>query len=224
MWRGRGGNYLSLSVVIAAVNESKTIARVITGIKILNIVDKIILVDDGSTDDTPNIAKGMGCEIIKNNKRIGQTRSLRRGIIATNTDLIITMDADMDHLPSDIPKLLASMEEHHADVVISRRSELPRISEIIMSKIICNTTGVIDTISGFRLICRHALNQVEFDNDDTWGSLFLIRCAKKGLKIIETPVEAPAKRLVTRTGGNFRSNMKILKALGMDLLCIVGLI
>lgn len=224
MWKGRSGNYFSLSVVMAAFNESRTITQVITGIKILKIVDKIILVDDSSTDDTADIAKRMDCEVIKNNTQIGQTRSLRRGIIATDTDLIITIDADMDHFPSAIPRLIASMEEQSADIVISGRSVLPRISEIIMSKIICNTTGVTDTISGFRLISRRALNQVEFDNDDTWGSLFLIRCAKKGLKIIEISVEPPPQRLVTRTGGRFRSNIKILRALGMDILCIIGLI
>lgn len=225
MWRTPGeGTAYSLSIVMAAVNESKTIPWVVEEIKQLNIVDKIILVDDGSTDDTSGIAREQGCEVIRNEIRIGQTRSLRRGIGKTNSDLVITMDADMDHLPSDITKLLSSMDECKADVVIGKRSKLPRISEKIMSKIVSNVTGITDTISGFRLITRRALDQVGFDNDDTWGSLFLIRCAKKGLKIVEIPVETPPTRAVTRTGGKLRSNLKITKALGKDLLCMAGLI
>lgn len=225
MWKSLNrGTLSSLTVVMAAANESKTIPMVIEGIKQLNIVDKIILVDDSSTDDTSAVAVQQGCEVIQNQIKIGQTKSLRRGIEAAKSDLVITMDADMDHIPSDITKLLASMEQHNADVVIGKRSELPRISEKIMSRIVSNVTGITDTISGFRLITRHALNKVEFDNDNTWGSLFLIRCAKIGLKIVETPVETPLPRTVTRTGGKFRSNLKILKALGKDLLSIAGLI
>lgn len=228
MWKTPDGStYSRVSVVMAAVNESKTVAKVITGINELKIVDKIILVDDCSIDDTADIAKQYGCEVIKNDIRIGQTMSLRRGInfaTASASDLVITMDADMDHLPSDIPKLLAAMHQYNADVVIGKRSSLPRLSEKIMSKIISIITGVTDTISGFRLISRRALNEVDFDNDNTWGSLFLIRCAKRGLKIIEVPIETPPPRAVTRTGGKLRSNMKILKAFGKDLLCVIGLI
>lgn len=225
MWKSpRKGTTHSLSVVMAAVNESATIPQVMGGLRQLNIADKIILVDDGSTDNTSDIARQQGCEVLRNEIRIGQTRSLRRGIGATNSDLVITMDADMDHLPCDITKLLASMDEYNADIVIGKRAQLPRLSEKIMSRMVSNVTGISDTISGFRLISRCALDQVEFDNDNTWGSLFLIRCAKRGLKIAEIPVETPPTRAVTRTGGKLRSNLKIMRALGKDLLCMVGLI
>ena len=174
MWKSARGTTHSLGVVMAAVNESATIPQVVRGIKQLHVADEIILVDDGSTDNTSDIARQEGCKVLRNEIRIGQTRSLRRGINATNSDLVVTMDADMDHLPSDIPKLLSLMEECNADVVIGRRFELPRMSEKIMSTIVSRVTGITDTISGFRLITRTALNQVEFDNDNTWGSLFLI--------------------------------------------------
>jgi len=219
MWQDHGGNAYSVAVVMAAANESQTIGSVIDGVKKLSIADSLILVDDGSTDDTSLIAGNLGCKVLRNDTRIGQTRSLRRGISASTTDLVITMDADMDHVPSDIPKLLSSLDGQRADVVIGRRSHLPRTSEKIMSLMLRNITGINDTISGFRIITRRALEKVEFDNDNTWGVLFLIKCAKKGLRIVEVPVETPPARQGTRTGGKIRSNIKILKALGKGLLC-----
>ncbi len=218
------GNARTVCVVIAAVNEAATVGRVITEIRQLGIVDEIILVDDGSTDDTPAIAEKYGCKVLRNEARIGQTRSLRRGINSSETDLVITVDADTDHLPSDIPKLLNAMGKNQADVVIGHRSKLPRASEKIMSAIVSRATGISDTISGFRLISRKALDLVGFDDDDTWGSLFLIRCAKKGLRLAEVPIETPPPRQVTRTGGKLRSNMRILKALYKDLLCMAGIL
>jgi glycosyltransferase involved in cell wall biosynthesis len=219
MWQDRGGNAYSVAVVMAAANESQTIGSVIDGVKKLSIADSLILVDDGSTDDTALIAGNLGCKVLRNDTRIGQTRSLRRGISASTTDLVITIDADMDHMPSDIPKLLSSLDSQRADVVIGRRNRLPRTSEKIMSLMLRNITGINDTISGFRIITRRALEKVEFDNDNTWGVLFLIKCAKKGLRIVEVPVETPPARQNARTGGKIRSNIKILKALGKGLLC-----
>lgn len=219
MWQDHDGNAYSVSVVMAAANESQTIGSVIDGVKKLSIADSLILVDDGSSDNTALIASNLGCKVLRNDTRIGQTKSLRRGISETSTDLVITMDADMDHVPSDIPKLLSSLDSQQADVVIGRRGHLPRISEKIMSSMLRNITGINDTISGFRVITRRALEQVEFDNDNTWGVLFLIKCAKKGLHIVEVPVETPHARQNTRTGGKIRSNMKILKALAKGLLC-----
>lgn len=209
---------------MAAVNESKTIDKVISGIKELGIADKIILVDDASSDGTPELAQKEGCEVIRNRVCIGQTRSLKKGIGAAGTDLVITMDADLDHLPSDIPLLLEAMEKKNCDVVIGCRTRLPRLSETLMSLIVSRTTGITDTISGFRLLSDKALSQVEFDDDDTWGSLFLIRCAKNKLNMAEVEVTTPSSRAVTRTGGRLRSNFRILRALAKDLLCIAGLI
>ncbi|MGC1132297.1 MAG: glycosyltransferase family 2 protein [Nitrososphaeraceae archaeon] len=223
MWTGVLRTY-SVSVVMAAFNESSTVANVISGVKHTRLIDQIIVVDDVSTDGTPTKAEEMGCLVIRNNFRMGQTRSLRRGIETATTDLVITMDADMDHMPSDIPRLLYSMEENNADLVIGRRSELPRIVERVMSKLLYPKTGVVDTISGFRAIRRDTLNKVKFDDDDTWGSLFLIRCVHKGLRITEVPIQTPPRRAVSRTGGSIKVNMRMLKALVKDILCIGRLI
>lgn len=214
----------SIAVVIAALNEANTIEQVISGIKELKMVDTIIVVDDASSDETPTIAKKHGCTVLSNGSRIGQTRSLRKGIGGTDADIVVTMDADLEHAPTDIPLLLAAMEKERADVVIGRRAALPRGAEKIMSFVVSRTTGVTDTISGFRIISRKALQTVEFDNDDTWGSLFLIRCAGRGLKIVEQPITTPPPRPVTRTGGALRSNIRILRALLKDVLCMADFI
>jgi glycosyltransferase involved in cell wall biosynthesis len=223
LWENNGKGYV-ISVVTAALNEAETIGIVISQIQSLGIIDEIIVVDDRSSDETADIAQKNGCKVIRNLSRLGQTRSLRRGIACAKGDFIVTIDSDTEHLPSDIPPLLEHMSKRKSDIVIGRRSSLPRLSEKIMSNMLRKFTGIIDTISGFKVISKRALEQEEFDDTETWGALFLLRCKRKGLTISEIPIVTPLRRQTTKMGGSFRSNIRVSQALVKCFLCILRII
>jgi polyprenyl-phospho-N-acetylgalactosaminyl synthase len=209
---------------MAAYNEAETVGEVIQLTRSLGFIDEIIVIDDQSRDGTAKIASNQRCTVIKNSSRLGQTKSLKRGLSRANGQIIITIDSDMDNLPSDIPILLEHKINSNSDIVIGKRSSIPRISEKIMSKMLYKFTGVTDTLSGFRVISKHALEVEEFDDVDTWGALFYLKCKRKGLKVSDSPITTPIRRSTARIGGRFSSNFKISKALLRCLLCILRII
>ena len=114
---------IMIIAVIPAHNEEKTVAWVIEETK--KYADKIIFIDDGSTDDTLRFAKNTGAEIIHHECNRGLGASLRAGFnraleTAREDDIIITLDADGQHNPHDIPKLVKKLE-HGYEFVLGQR-------------------------------------------------------------------------------------------------------
>jgi len=111
-----------LSVVIPAYNESANIGRVIQGIK--KYTRNIIVIDDGSKDETLKIALQNGAKVYSHLINRGLGGALGTGIKAAlldNADIIITLDADGQHDPQEIPKLIKPIVEGKADIVIGSR-------------------------------------------------------------------------------------------------------
>ena len=150
--------------VIPAYNEEKTIAAVL--LETEKYVDKIIVVDDGSTDHTAEIARRMGAIVISHPKNIGKGAALRTGFkeaLKHNPDIIITLDADLQHNPNEIPKLVQPIIEGKADMTIGSRyikggkMDAPlyrRIGLAIINKL--HKTPIKDTQSGYRAYNRKA--------------------------------------------------------------------
>lgn len=117
-----------LSVIIPVFNESGNIAALhaetSSVLSTLGHAYEIILVDDGSTDGTPEILKQLSpAKIIFLRKNFGQTAALDAGIKAASGDCLITMDGDGQNDPRDIPGLLAHLEEHGLDLVSGWRKK-----------------------------------------------------------------------------------------------------
>lgn len=203
-----------VSVVIPACNEEKTIADVIKRVQhTLRKNFEVIVVNDKSTDNTRNMALKMGALVVDNEQKYGQTLSLMRGIRRAKGTVIVTMDADLEHRPEDIPYLLRVFEKYDADVVIGRRKKLPRITETLLSLLTRKITGVKDTISGFRVIKKKILKTTDFGEKETWGAIFLVKCAKAGLRIVEVPITSSSRRKHSRTGNTIKSNLKVLRCM-----------
>jgi len=100
-------------VVIPAFNEADNISKVISGVKALGL--DVIVVDDGSLDETSLISEKGSAYVINNSKRCGKGLSLRKGFgyaIKKGYDIIISMDADGQHDTTDVPKFLAAIEQY----------------------------------------------------------------------------------------------------------------
>ena len=85
----------SITAIVAAYNEEKTIEKVILEIKKVSIIDKIIVVSDGSRDNTADIARRQGVEVIELTKNIGKGGALKEGIDRCKSDIILLLDADL---------------------------------------------------------------------------------------------------------------------------------
>lgn len=111
--------------VIAAIpcfNEEQFIADIVSRAK--KHVDEVIVVDDGSTDATANVAQAAGAKVIRHTARKGAgaaTRTAFQAATASNADILVTLDGDGQHNPDEIPRLLAPILQKEADLVIGSR-------------------------------------------------------------------------------------------------------
>lgn len=159
---------MNVSVIIPAYNEAETIGEVIRGIKNVGATlseegFEIIVVDDGSTDSTADIAKKEGATVISHPYNIGNGASVKTGVRAATKDYLVLMDGDLQHDPADIPKLLAGLEKY--DMVVGARTKGFHLSFVrsflnsVLNKIASMLANhkVEDLTSGFRAIKRERM-------------------------------------------------------------------
>jgi glycosyltransferase involved in cell wall biosynthesis len=159
-----------LCALIAAYNEEAHIAEVVTGTT--PFVESVIVVDDGSTDLTATKARAAGATILSHDKNLGKGRAVRTGlehILSRDFTHVLFLDGDLQHDPTEIPKLVERMEHSRGDVVIGEREfkkdVMPRArywSNVLGSGILSTFIGtsVRDSQSGFRLIRADLLRHV----------------------------------------------------------------
>ncbi len=184
---------------LPAYNEEKKIYDVVK--ETSKFVDKVVVCDDGSSDQTKEIAKKAGALVINHSKNKGKgaaMRTLFEYAKKLDSDVIITMDSDGQFLPKQIPKLVNSLVENNADIVTGYRFEnekdMPsyrKFGNKVLDKMTNLSTEltVRDSQSGFRAYSKKAINSIKFSTDGFGAdSEILINATRKGLKIIEEPV------------------------------------
>lgn len=149
----------SISVVIPAKNEAVSIKSVISRIKMLKAISEVIVVNDGSTDETEREALEAGAKVITHPYSKGNGAAIKSGARAAKSKIIVFMDADGQHKPEDIPKLLEHIK-HGYDLVVGARqkgsqaSKGRAIANAIYNKFASYMTGhkIEDLTSGFRAV------------------------------------------------------------------------
>ncbi|WP_048159724.1 glycosyltransferase family 2 protein [Thermococcus barophilus] len=184
-----------ISVIIPAYNEEKRIGKVLQ--RMPDFIDEIIVVDDGSEDRTSEVARELGAEVIRLEQNQGKGRAMSEGIKKANGDIIVFIDADGQHKPEEIIKLVEPILNGEADFVIGSRlikaqGERPlirKISNFITTSLIRLKLGinVRDTQSGFRAIRREFLPEIESKRYEVETEV-LIKAVKKGARVKEVPV------------------------------------
>jgi len=184
---------------LPAYNEENKIYDVVK--ETSKFVDKVIVCDDGSDDQTEQIAKKAGALVVTHTSNKGKGAAMRTLFEYSKKldgDVIITMDSDGQFLPEEIPKLVNCLIENHADIVTGYRyadeKDMPsyrKFGNKVLDKVtnLASEIPVRDTQSGFRVYSKKAINSIKF-NTDGYGadSEILISASKKGLKILEEPV------------------------------------
>jgi glycosyltransferase involved in cell wall biosynthesis len=189
---------------IPAYNEEKTVAKVL--LKTKKYVDKVIVCDDGSTDMTAEIAEALGAEVIRHEINMGKgaaIRSLFRKAREENADVVVTLDADGQHDPDEIPILLNIMEQSGADIVVGSRFLTEEIAKKIPTyryignrilTMVTSVEGILDTQSGFRIYSRRVIESIQpAEMGYAVDSEILYKASERGLKIVEVPVSVEYK-------------------------------
>ena len=111
----------SISVVIPAMNEGQTIGQVIRAVQAQCPDAEIVVVDDASRDNTADEAAAAGAQVIRRPYNIGNGAGVKTGVRAASGDVVVVIDADGQHNPTDIPRLLQYMDRY--DMVIATRPD-----------------------------------------------------------------------------------------------------
>jgi len=192
-------NMSNITVILPAFNEEVAIGSVILRTK--QHANRVIVVDDGSSDHTVEVAKLAGAEVIVHPKNMGKGAALRTGFLAASgADIIVTMDTDGQHDPGEIPTLIAPILAGKADVVNGSRyiggngKNTPayrRVGQTVLdkaTKLNCGVT-VTDSQSGFRAFSGHTLSSFRFkENGFGVESEMLADAARAGFRIAEVEI------------------------------------
>jgi glycosyltransferase involved in cell wall biosynthesis len=212
---------LKVVCIIPAHNEESTISSVVRNAK--TICNLVIVVDDGSTDRTVEEATKAQAKVVSHIIRLGVGAALSTGLrTASNhgAEIIVTLDADEQHDPKEIPNVIAPIVEGKADLVIGSRileinSEMPfqkLVANIILSKLTSFASGIEikDSQSGFRGMSRQVAESIKYDSTDyQWASEMIILLSKRGIRIIDVPIKTVYFKSRKR-GAGFRDAIKIL--------------
>jgi glycosyltransferase involved in cell wall biosynthesis len=186
---------------IPAYNEEKTIGAVLD--QAFRYVDQVIVCDDGSSDRTAQIAEDKGATVVKNPVNLGKGRALHSGFQFTcrmAPDIVVMMDADGQHSPDDIPRLVEPIVRGEADLVVGSRylrgslTDAPlyrRIGLGIVNAFIRSANNTVrDTQSGFRAFNREALKIFSDMSERGFGveTEQLSTARNFGLRVKEVPV------------------------------------
>jgi len=188
-----------ITVLITAYNEQDTIGNIIHEIK--KIIDDVIVVDDGSIDNTVRIARESGAKVISHHKNQGKGAALKTGFNYAKSygyDGVITMDGDGQHLPSELDNFLTIIENDDPDIILGNRMDNTRgmplhrmLTNIFTSKIISRRAHQLikDSQCGYRYISTEVLSSIilktkRFDSENE----LLMRASWKGFKIDHIPI------------------------------------
>ncbi|CAB1208105.1 glycosyltransferase family 2 protein [Acinetobacter bouvetii] len=194
---------MKYSVVLPAKNEAGAIGETIKKIQQLDFVDEILVVDDGSTDETPQIAKHAGAKVITHPYSKGNGAAIKTGARNAAGEIIIFMDADGQHDPDNIPKLLEKIEQGY-DLVVGARQKGSQasIGRGIANKLYNNLASymsehkVEDLTSGFRAVRADKFKEFIYllPNGFSYPTTSTMAFFRAGYSVTYVPIHA-AKRI-----------------------------
>ena len=192
---------MRICVLIPCYDVESVIGGVVKEIK--NAGLDVVVIDDGSTDETEKRASEHGALVMRHVKNLGKGASLREGfdfvVRMTNFEAVIVMDGDGQHSPGDIQKFISHASRHADDIIVGNRMDLTKNMPFVrlatnrfmssLLSVMCKQR-IPDTQCGFRFIRRRVLEEIKFESDKyDIDSELLIKASRKGMKISSVPIK-----------------------------------
>jgi len=188
-----------IAVAIPAYNAEPSVGNIVFRAK--KQISQVLVIDDGSSDRTQRVAREAGAEVLSYGSNRGKGAALRLAfdtLFDRGYDGVLTLDADGQHLPEEIPKLL-EIWPGNGDLVLGCREELfakmariRRVSNTLSSRAISWAAGirVLDVQTGFRIYSRELIEAVKFpENRFEAESAIVVRAARAGFAITTVPIK-----------------------------------
>ena len=206
---------MKIACVIPAWNEAANISKVVNGVKAY--ADEIIVVDDGSKDETAVLAGKTGAIVIRHPINRGQGAALQTGndyALANGADIIVHFDADDQFRADEIKDMVAPIIENRADIVfgsrfLGKKANFPPFKKYLimpLAKIFTRSLGLklSDPQNGFRALNRRAAKAIRIANREmAHASEIQIKAGQSGLKIAEVAVTVTYHRPGQGLSGGF---------------------
>lgn len=190
-----------IAIALPAFQAAATIVDVVE--RSLAVLPTVLVVDDGSQDETAELARQAGAEVLRLPENLGKGNALRTAfahLFDAGFDRVVTLDADGQHLPEEIPVLLGAAPG--ADLVLGTRDHLfaqmgglRRISNRLSSRLIARLAGfeLSDIQTGFRLYTRGLIEATGFPEPRFQAeSAVVVRAGRLGLRVRSVPVQLGA--------------------------------
>jgi glycosyltransferase involved in cell wall biosynthesis len=189
----------AVSIIIPVFNEAAYLADLLRKIEEVRLADaEIVVVDDGSTDNSAEVAIKAGANVIRHPYNIGNGAAIKSGMRAARGKLLVLMDGDGQHRPEDIPKLLADAGRYH--MVVGARAKGSKLrfhryaANMVYNLLASYVTkfNVKDLTSGFRVLWRRdALRFIDLlPNTFSYPTTLTMAFLRSGLTVKYVPVQS----------------------------------
>lgn len=197
---------LSLGIVIPALDAARWLGEVLDECQEMRsatgLFSRILVVDDGSTDETTAVAESREIEVVRHDHNLGKGAALRTGLrklVSEGCEAVLTLDADGQHLPADAPRFVEAWLETGADLVVGSRRHLfgemlrrRRLANQFSARTISIASGLAleDSQSGYRLYSRRFVETIRFVSDGfSAESEMLVAAGLSGFRVEQIPIQ-----------------------------------
>ncbi len=198
--------------IIPARNEERTIGRVLAETK--RFVDEIIVIDDASRDQTRGVSSKYAM-VLSNTKNLGYDKSIGKGVeeaLRKGADIIVTLDADGQHFPSDIFRLIQPILSGKAKVACGQRPYPARFMEKVFSSYGIKK-GINDPLCGMKAYAAPLIRSIGFfDTISSVGTQLCFAAAKRNFGIANIPIQLQKRADTPRFGRKIKANLKLFFA------------
>ena len=205
----------NIYAVIPALNEKKTIQQVVSSVK--TFTPHVVVVDDGSTDGTGQLAAQAGAHTLVHSVNMGYDRSIEDGFrfVGDQKDakIVFTFDADGQHTSEVLLQLIQPILNNEADIVVGVRPFKARIAEKLLGLYTKYRFGVIDPLCGLKAYRIDVYKNIGFfDRINSIGTELVLRASRKGYRIEQVPIPIQVRQDHSRFGQSIKGNYKIFMA------------